>query len=533
MKKFLLGIFSITVSLISAAQVRPAPAPVIDITGYQFDLRLSDKTDSIYGKAIASFTCLADTKQVVFDLRQSDGKTGFSVSSVRMDNTDLAFEQVKDRILVNLAGKGHKNEKLSLAISYSGIPADGLIISTSKFGKRTFFADNWPNRAHQWLPCVDDPADKASVEFNVTAPAHYKVIANGVLAGEEAIPGEMKRTSYKEPVPLPTKIMVIGVADFSTEQSGMVGSIPVSTWVFPENRQAGFRDYGIAPPILQWMQEYIGPFPYKKLAHVQSKTIFGGMENAGAIFYYENSVNGKADNEALIAHETAHQFFGDMVTEKDFSHIWLSEGFATYMTHLYLESRYGTDSLAKAMARDRNQVIAFSRSKRLPVIDTVSKMMDLLSINSYQKGSWVLHMLRRETGDSLFRLSLREYYRSFAGKNATSSDLRTIFEKVSHRSLDNFFRQWLEIPGQPDLDIRWTYISTSQQFQLTIRQQQQQLFTFPIEFEIRLKDNSSQLIRLEVARQEQVFVVPLKAEPISIHADPKTSLLFTSVINPK
>lgn len=533
MKKLSLLFFIALAYMPVHAQVTIVKSPAIDVTAYHFEIGLSDKTDSIQGRATVHFTCLSDTQQVAVDLRQPSGKTGFTVSSVRLGKTDLRFEQKSDRIFIHLAGNAAKNKSLSFVIAYSGIPADGLIISTNKFGKRTFFADNWPNRAHQWIPCVDDPADKATVEFTVTAPSHYKVISNGLLVTEQLAGSGMKRTHYREEVPLPTKIMVIGVADFATEQSGKIGSVPVSSWVFPENQQEGFADYGIAPPILQWMRDYIGPFPYKKLAHVQSKTIFGGMENAGAIFYYENSVNGRVNNESLIAHETAHQFFGDMVTEQDFSQVWLSEGFATYMTHLYIGSKYGEDSLSREMAKDRSQIIAFSRSKKLPVIDTVSKMMDLLNINSYQKGSWILHMLRRETGDSLFRLSLREYYRSYAGKNATTTNLKNIFQQVTHKSLDTFFHQWLEIPGQPDLDIRWSYSIESGLLQITIKQQQAQPFSFPLEFEIQGKDNTKQTIRFEVSQPRQIFLVPYPSEPLSIRPDPGTSLLFSSVISRK
>ncbi|MET0637020.1 MAG: M1 family aminopeptidase [Chitinophagaceae bacterium] len=520
--KFLSFLFAFVLLHIAAQSQR-----TIDVSSYVFDIELSDKSDSISGKATIWFTCLSDTQIVSFDLRQAARKIGFTVSSVLSENKSLLFEQKNDRVLVDLGGSGKKNKSFHILIKYAGLPVDGLIISKNKFGKRTFFSDNWPNRAHEWIPCVDDPADKAAVEFIVTAPDHYQVVSNGIMIKQENLGGGRKKTYYKEEIPLPTKIMVIGVADFAVQQSGMVGSVPISSWVFPENKTEGFRDYGIAPPIVQWLSNYIGPFPFKKLANVQSKTIFGGMENASAIFYYENSVNGKADNESLIAHETAHQYFGDMVTETDFSQAWLSEGFATYMTHLFIGSKYGSDSLNQAMAKDRKDIIAFSRSNKLTVIDTVSKMMELLNVNSYKKGSWILHMLHRQVGDSLFQKGIREYYRTYAGKNATSKDLQQVFEKIIGKPLDTFFHQWLRLPGQPDLGLKWTYNKEAVSLQIDVKQLQVNLFVVALEIGIKTTDGKTQVIKLDLSQRDQTFRIPVTSEPTGIQVDPDVSLLFS------
>ncbi|MFD2144179.1 M1 family aminopeptidase [Mucilaginibacter antarcticus] len=266
-----------------------------------------------------------------------------------------------------------------------------------------FFGDNWPNRAHNWLPCVDEPADKASVSFTVTAPDHYQVVANGVKGIETALPGQLKITRWSETAQLPTKVMVIGVAEFAIDHPKDVDDIPVYTYVFPENAAAGFRSYAVAGEILPFYIKNIGPYDYKKLANIQSKTIFGGMENAGAIFYSENSVTEKGI-ESLMAHEIAHQWFGDAVSEKSFHHLWLSEGFATYLTNYYLESKYGVDSLKALLAEQRAKIFKFERTGLKPVIDTTvtGDYMLLLNPNSYEKGAWVLHMLRRKIGDGAF-----------------------------------------------------------------------------------------------------------------------------------
>ncbi len=366
----------------------------IDVLHYKFNIELNDNNDSIYGIAEITVKFTQQASSAEFDLFQSKDGKGMQISKV--DGAGIkGFVIGKDGFQIHFAPVAKDSVK-TFTVFYQGIPANGLIISRNKYGKRTFFGDNWPNRAHHWLPCVDDPADKASVEFLITAPVQYQVVANGVLIEETNLPAGKKLTHWKEDVPLPTKVMVIGVAEFAVQNTGTINDcITVSSWVFPENKKEGFYDYEIAKDVLAWHNNYIGPYAYKKLANVQSKTMFGGMENAGAIFYYEGSVTGNRTVHDLISHEIVHQWFGNHATEKNFAHLWLSEGFATYLTHVYIESIYGTDSLNKRMADDRTTVLDFVKNMKRPVVDSTSDYMKLLSPNSYQKGSWVLHMLRR------------------------------------------------------------------------------------------------------------------------------------------
>jgi len=400
----------------------------IDILNYRFSINLSDSSNRIFGKADIQFRTQQSVRQIDIDLGQYDKKgKGMQVTHVGRYPTRhetgvarLAFQWISEhRIRIDLDKPLATNQEASIWIEYNGIPRDGLIISKNQHGERTFFADNWPDRAHQWIPCVDDPADKASVEFIVTAPKQYNVVSNGVLNGNpDPISREGMRTAHWiEKVPLPTKVMVIGVARFAVDTAGFFWNTkPVTSWVFPQDTASGFKTYAQALPILEWMHRYIGPYAYDKLANVQSKTIFGGMENASAIFYYENSVKGKRDEESLIAHEIAHQWFGNMATEKSFHHLWLSEGFATYMTHLYLESKYGNSILKARLQADREKINEFLSRTPRSVIDTTANYMSLLNANSYEKGGWVLHMIRKQVGDFDFRRILRAYYETYERK---------------------------------------------------------------------------------------------------------------------
>ncbi|NOT49782.1 MAG: M1 family peptidase [Chitinophagaceae bacterium] len=503
----------------------------IDVLHYKFNIELNDRDDSIKGVADISFVIKKNTDTIYFDLKAFNSKNGMLVENVTLNKpgieTPSLGHQKDDKIVLGMTRTMEKGDTASVSIVYRGIPADGLIISKNKYGRRTFFADNWPNRAHHWIPCVDDPSDKATVEFIVTAPSHYQVVSNGIMIEETNLADNKKLTHYREDVPLPTKVMVIGVADFAVNLAGTVDCIPVYSWVFPEEKKKGFYDYALAKDILTYYIDYIGPFPYKKLANVQSKTIFGGMENAGAIFYHENSVDGKRSEEYLLAHEIVHQWFGDMATEKNFPHLWLSEGFATYLTHVYAESRLGFEKFNERMKEDRDQVIDFVRTSPKPVVDSVTPYLQLLNANSYQRGSWVLHMLRRELGDSVFQRCVRSYYEQYKGKNADTKDLQVVFEKVSGKKLETFFKQWLHTADIPRLDISWKYDSKEKNLLVTIKQLQKSgPFSFPLAIYIQQWASDATIPVITVDKEQQTFIVSLVAKPIQVKFDPYASLLF-------
>lgn len=510
-----LFIFFIFLCSVSAkAQVN---VPVIDVQHYDFALRLTDASDTIKGEATVSIKLLKDVKTFPLDLAKTaaNGK-GMQVLSVSENNAPVAFTQEASQLDINTSASA--NSIHTYVIKYQGIPADGLIISTNKFGHRTFFGDNWPDRARNWLPCADYPGDKATVDFVVTAPDHYQVVSNGLKTEETRLPGHLKLTHWKETAQLPTKVMVIGVADFAIDHVDDVGNIPVYTYVFPENKEAGFASYAVAKEILPFFIKKIGPYAYEKLANVQSKTIFGGMENAGAIFYFENSVTSKGI-ESLMAHEIAHQWFGDAASEKDFSHVWLSEGFATYMTDVYLENKYGTDTLRKSLAAARTKILKFESKRFTPIVDTSRKLKELLNANSYEKGSWVLHMLRRKLRDDAFWTGIRNYYAKYNGSNANTDDLREMLEQASGQDLKPFFKQWLYTPGHPQLNISWKYDAEKESVELNIEQVQNNLFEFPLHIAV-----NNELHTVNIKDKTATFHFPAKGKP-TIIVDPEVNLL--------
>jgi aminopeptidase N len=505
--------------------------PPVDILHYRYDITVNDLNDSIKGTAYITFAAKESLPSLSLDLVSINNKgKGMLVQNVHLQGGIVPvnnLSQNAEKVVIQMPKALNTGDTVTAIINYTGIPADGLIISKNKYGHRTFFADNWPNRGHNWLPCIDEPFDKASVEFIVTAPAHYQVVANGIQVEETNISTNTKRTHWKENVPVATKVMVIGVADFAVSLAGTIDNcVPVTSWVYPEDRDKGFYDYEQAVSILPFFIKYAGPYGYKKLANVQSKTTFGGLENASAIFYSENSVTGTRKSESLIAHEIAHQWFGNMATEKSFAHLWLSEGFATYMTILYMESRYGADTAISMLREDREQVIAYAAKSNNPVVDSISSYMALLNTNSYQKGGWVLHMLRRQLGDSVFQKSIHNYYAAYAGKNADTKDFQNIVEKTSGRDLSQFFKQWLYLPGVPKLDIKTKYVAATNKIEVTVSQLQKNIFVFPLELLIQDATGGQQKEKLQVSKAVQTFVIAVKGKPVKMVADPGVSLLF-------
>lgn len=503
----------------------------IDVIHYEFTVYLSDNYNKIRGEAKTEISHTGSTREIVLDLVNLDEEgRGMIVEQVTLDNESVEWDHCDDRLHLYLPGEKKAGESSILFIKYHGVPADGLVISMNRHGRRTFFADNWPDRARNWIPCIDHPSDKALVDFIVYAPQKYRVVSNGYLHEESTLPGGMKLTHWKEEISIPTKVMVIGVAEFATRLAGRIDGTDIWTCVFPEDREAGFSDYSVATGPFEWYSDMIGPYPYEKLANVQSKTMFGGMENAGCIFYSESSVTGRGRAEGLIAHEIAHQWFGNSVSEKDWHHIWLSEGFATYLTALYQGHREGEKKLEETMERARHRVIRSYRNNPVPVIDTtIASYMKLLNANSYQKGSWVLHMLHNELGDDLFWAGIREYYARYRDSNALTSDFVNTMEDVSGRDLDGFFHQWLYIPGHPRLNISWSYDRDSKEITLLLEQSQQgHVFEFPLDIQIDYP-SGSRVETIMVKSKKQSFVLESASAPLALIVDPGVNLLFEEV----
>jgi aminopeptidase N len=498
------------------------------VQDYDFHLTLSDTTDRIEGTATVRVRITSDTLTAVrLDLVGPPGATdtGMRVTGVSRAGAPVPYTHTDDILHIRLPSGLRAGRTHTLRVRYGGVPADGLIIGTNRHGDRTFFGDNWPNRARHWLPVVDHLADKAPVEFRVTAPAEYRVVSNGALVSDST-GGGRRVTHWRTDVPLPPKVMIIGVADFVVDTVATVDGVPVQSWVYPEDREAGFRDLGQAPPILRFFEEKLGPYPYEKLANVQSTTRYGGMENAAAIFYSEEAVADDADDTPLLAHEIAHQWYGNTVTEADWPHLWLSEGFATYLTGLYLEHARGPEALRTFMANARKRVTRFhEQNPDTPLVDTTfSDPTELLTTNPYQKGAWVLHMLRERVGTEAFWAGLRAYYDRYRHENARTRDFRAVMEEVSGQALAAFFEQWTRRAGHPVVEGTWRHDAAAGDCVITLRQTQDAA-PFEVPVEVALRGAASQTTTLFMTGRTAEARVPCADAPTTVRLDPRTRLL--------
>ncbi|MFH6769388.1 M1 family metallopeptidase [Gaetbulibacter aquiaggeris] len=524
-KQFLFIVFIFNCSfLYVSAQNHDSRFQSIDILNYNFHLTLTDESNEIDG--LAEITIKFKKSVTSFDLdlvEQQSNNIGMKVDAILENNLPIIFKHNSNQLLLNIP-ESKTNDIRIYTIKYHGIPTDGLIISKNKYGDRTFFGDNWPDRAKNWLPVVDHPSDKATVEWDITAPSHYQTIGNGTLIERTNLDRNTTLTRWKMQTPIPVKVMVIGVAQFAVENLEEIYNIPVSSWVYPQDRVHGFKDYALAVPVLDFMINHVGPYPFEKLANVQSKTLFGGMENAGNIFYNEKSVTGNGDYEAVIAHEIAHQWFGDSASELNWHHVWLSEGFATYFENLFYENRYGRDSFVRKLKEDRLKALQYYNKNQSPIIDTtVTDYAKLLSPHTYEKASWVLHMLRKKLGDKLFWEGIKTYYDTYKYSNALSEDFQHVMELISGSDLNSFFKQWLYQSGHPILDIVW---NTTARLNIEIKQTQENLFLFPVDLKINFEDGSSSIETIDVNDRLQKITFPKSKNISSMEIDPNTWLFF-------
>lgn len=514
----------------------------IDILHYQFKLWLTDRHDSIQAEATVFLSFKkAGIQQVRLDLanvRPALQGKGMTVTSVKHNNQALSFSHRSDELTITVPASA-AGQQLSITIAYRGIPDAGLAIKKNRYNDRTFFSDNWPNLGHHWLPLVDHPYDKATCEFMVTAPSRYRVVSNGLLQEESSVGDGNKLTHWKQSVPIAPWLFVLGVAEFATQYVDSFQGKSIETWVYRQDRDAGFYDFQTpTKQALTFFSDYVGPFAYEKLANIQSNNTTGGMEAASAIMYSENSVSGKRDSrwQDVIVHELAHQWFGNCVTESDWDDVWLSEGFATYFTLLYTEHSRGRDAFVNDLRASRIQVIHYlAKNPDSPIVhDQLRDMSKVTSALTYQKGAWVLHMLRDWVGDVNFKKGIQAYYRKYFNANATTTDFRYEMEQASGLDLKHFFNQWLYQDGIPVIKGQWTWNSKKKEMTITVEQVQPHVFSFPLTLGIASAGSTTlELKQLNITSKRSVFTFALESNPTAVTVDPGTVLLGVFDIQPR
>ncbi len=494
--------------------------PGIDVQHYVFHVSLSDDTDEITGETTIAAHFLRDgVSEFSLDLASAANGKGMTVTEAAPGQ----YRHASDRLVITLPVRSKAGEIREFTVKYHGIPADGLKIVKNKYGERCFFSANWPDLAHQWLPTIDHPYDKATSEFIVTAPVKYQVVANGVLVEEIDLGDGRRITHWKQSVPIATWLNCIGVAQFASRHFGKAAGVPLETWVYHQDHDAGIATF--EEPMRQAVEFYsshIGRYPYEKLAGVQSAGNGGGMEHATAVFYGQATVTGRPAF-SLVAHEVAHQWWGDSVTEKDWDDVWLSEGFATYFTLLTTEHYLGRDAFIAGLQRSRK--IIFDTEERLPGVAVVQDKPWKGIPNGivYQKGGWTLHMLRGQIGTPKFWAGIRDYYRRYRDRNASTDDFRNVMEEASGSDLGWFFQQWLYRAGSPVVEGGWTYNPQSKKLSIDLAQKQPgDAYRLPLE----IVTTGGRTTKIEMTAKQQHFEIATDQEPSAVELDPNTWILM-------
>jgi len=520
-------------SPIAAQQVRPY-RPAFDALDYALTIELPDTGATIRGTASIRVQRTSPSDSLMLDLLD------LSVSRATVNGKTARFWPVNGGVAIALP-KGGAGQ-FDVTVDYGGVVIDGLIARNDSAGRWTYFGDNWPNRARHWIPSIDHPSDKATVTWRVVAPPTQTVVANGKLVSTRDVRGRdgsaKKEWTWREGRRIPPYLMVIAAAplveyDLGDTDCGlaeMQRCVPQAVYTAPEQKSFSPGPFARAGEMVQLFSRLVGPFPYEKLAHLQSSTRFGGMENASAIFYADRGFRSGEMGDGVVAHETAHQWFGDAVTEREWPHLWLSEGFATYFAALWSRAARGESGFRADMSSIRQRVLEDQDAvPKRPVIDTIeTELLSLLNRNSYEKGGFVLHMLKNEVGERAFFDALRAYYAAHKHSTALTDDLRMAMEHEAKRPLSWFFDQWLKRPGYPDVTVTWTYDAAAKE--LTINASQSSSFgNFQFPLTVATVDSSG------VARRATLSMtangapgqtrLPLATRPANVILDPDVVLL--------
>lgn len=512
------------------------PRPGIDILHYDFDLSFggSGALDSIDMNERVRVRRAVTADTLVLDLLAP-----MQVRTVTMAGTAIDF--VRDSTTVRIPLPRSDRDTLEVTLRYGGRPRGGLVARKGADGHWTAFGDNYPDRARNWLATVDDPSDKATVDWTIRHPAGTRAIANGALVEDSPDPSDGTIvTRWHEGRPLYTAVMVVGVAPFAVVQLGrsacgdaeIPGCVDQSVWAAPEVRPLLPGAFTAAVPIVDFFSRLVAPFPYEKLAHVESATRWGGMENASDIFYADQAFRRGRITDALIAHETAHQWFGDAVTTRTWPHVWLSEGFATYFAALWAEHAHGDSAFHAVLRGMRETVLRSPVTVTEPVVrDSVPDLGQLLNSNVYQKAGFVLHMLRRELGDSVFFRGIRAYYQAHRHGSAVTADFQRAMEAASGKSLEWFFTQWMRRPGYAELDVTWRWDAPRKSLFLTVTQGRR-FPPYALRFDVDVVDATGHRERLWAdvpATHARTIPVPVRmtGAPVSVQLDPDVAVLGT------
>ncbi len=538
---FLRILIALHVSMAMGCQVLPphpgserAPLGTVpergyDVEHYALELELLPELRRIEGSCTVRFLAtVQNLQEITLDL------SGLEVRSVSdAQGRALPFHHAGSNLRVDLGQPVPRGGLSELTIRYGGQPVEGLWFSETNTGSGAtqVFTHGQADHARGWFPCFDHPSDRASSEIRVTLPETWTALAAGERI--DVIEEKGRRTEHwRMTTPHPSYLASLVAGEFVVRESAWEG-VPLlfaAEPVYADWLEASFEETG---EILTTFSQITGiRYPYPKYSQVVVANFpWGGMENISATTLTPLTLGDERclrdhPSAELVAHEAAHQWFGNLFTCRDWSHLWLNEGFATYMALLYFEATRGVDDFRARLrdAQQKNLEQDRGAGRRPTVWTRWKEPEDLMDTHSYEGAAARLHLLRFLLGDEHFFAGVRTYAAENAGKSVVTGDLQRALEKASGRDLDLFFEQWIYGRGYPEFELAWDWDEDQSTVVLDVRQVQAigdgtpSVFALPVDVEV-LDAAGARVHRVELRGRKQRFALPVTGRPLYVQFD--------------
>ncbi|HTW85168.1 MAG TPA: M1 family aminopeptidase [Candidatus Sulfotelmatobacter sp.] len=467
----------------------------------------------------------------------------------RPDGGGIAYRSTSETLELSLDPPLHAGDEIVFAVDYSvEEPRRGLYFIDTE--PKHVWTQSQDSDARFWFPCFDHPAEKQTTSATIVVPADHFALSNGKLLSRTQAAG-LATYRYEQDVPHSTYLVTMVAGTFSVIDQ-VHARIPVAYMVVPGREADGERAFGNTPRMIDVFERTIGvPYPYARYSQIAvAEFIFGGMENTTATTQTDRVLHDERAHldysaDYLASHELAHQWFGDLITCRDWSQAWLNEGFATYFEAVWLEADKGWDEYLYDIYSIVGRYLDEDAERyRRPIVCNVYRdPIELFDRHLYEKGGAVLHQLRGELGWERMKRSLQRYVSDNAGRNVETIDLVRAIERETGRNLRAFFAQWVERAGHPEIEVAYRWDAQRSVALLTVSQKQtvddaHPAYDFSLEVGF-VADAPARIatdagpdslpgetrVRLQVERSTQVFAIPLPREPGLVRVDPSGWLL--------
>jgi len=490
----------------------------------------------VVGEVTHSVSILRDgIRSLAFD------SVGLKIAAVSVNGKASKFDTTPTQLLVPLDHPAHIGEKLEISIQYSGKPKKGLyfVLPDENYPglPKQIWTQGESEDTRYYLPIYDYPNDRLTTEMIVTVPKDWVTVSNGKLSSVTEAPDGQKIWHWSEAVPSSPYLITLVAGEFDEARDTWRG-IPV-TYYAPRGRGDRIRpNYGRTPQMLEYFSKLLGVnYAWEKYAQAMvDDFVEGGMENSSATTNTSMSLNSPrlvpehlTGEDPLISHELAHQWFGDLLTCKDWANAWLNEGFATYMEWAWIEHQFGPEQADYERWERARGWFAHSHLFALPMVRRDFSDSDDFDDSVYAKGGWVLYMLRQKLGDEAFSKALQHYLEKNRGQNVVTADFAKAVEEATSVNIDAFLEQWVYAAGAPKFDVGYTYDDAGSAVKLVVKQTQKLegrvgLFTVPVEVEITTASGRKSF-PIVVSKLEETFTLKLDGPPLLVIFDKGDKLL--------